>query len=77
MALVELWLSIAMDPQRRDRDRLEASRLLVDRGWGKAAAFQPIDEDDPLGLGDLEEAAEEFMRRIDRLAASQDEPDPA
>jgi hypothetical protein len=32
MALVELWWSIANDPMRRDRDRLEASKLLADRG---------------------------------------------
>jgi hypothetical protein len=50
MPLVELWLSIAMDPLRRDADRLRASELLADRGWGKAAAFQPIEVDNPLGL---------------------------
>jgi hypothetical protein len=75
MALVELWLQIAMDPLRRDADRLRASELLADRGWGKVAAFQPIEEDDPLSLADLEAAAEEFTRRIRHLAASQGEPD--
>jgi hypothetical protein len=39
MALFELWWSIANDPIRRDSDRLEASRLLADRGWGKPAVF--------------------------------------
>jgi hypothetical protein len=67
MALVELWLQIAMDPLRRDADRLRASELLADRGWGKAAAFQPVEEDDPLGLADLEAGAEEFRRRLERL----------
>jgi hypothetical protein len=38
MALVQLWWDIARDETRRDRDRLEASRLLADRGWGKAPA---------------------------------------
>ena len=41
MALAELWWSIAQDPMQRTSDRLEASRLLADRGWGKAAAYQP------------------------------------
>jgi hypothetical protein len=35
MSLVELWWSIACDETRRDRDRLEASKLLADRGWGR------------------------------------------
>jgi hypothetical protein len=72
MALVELWWSIAQDPMRRDRDRLEASRLLADRGWGKAAAFEPL-EGDPLGLEDAERAAEEFRAAILRLAPSEPE----
>jgi hypothetical protein len=70
MALVELWWSIAQDETRRDRDRLEASRLLADRGWGKAANFEPLDGD-PLDLGDVEAAAEELRAAILRLA-----PDP-
>jgi hypothetical protein len=37
MALAQLWWDIARDETRRDRDRLEASKLLADRGWGKAA----------------------------------------
>ena len=39
--LAEFWLSIMDDPMRRDSDRLEASKLLADRGWGKAAVFAP------------------------------------
>jgi hypothetical protein len=62
MALVELWWSIAQDPMRRDSDRLEASRLLADRGWGEAAAYVAIEEDNPLGLEDVEAAAEEFRK---------------
>jgi hypothetical protein len=34
MALVELWWSIASDPMQRTSDRLVASRLLANRGWG-------------------------------------------
>jgi hypothetical protein len=79
MALVELMLAMAMDPMRRDADRIRAVEWLADRGWGKAAAFQPVEEDDPLGLAALEAGAEEFVRSIERLrlAPSQDEPDSA
>jgi hypothetical protein len=53
MKLAEFWLSIMEDPMRRDSDRLEASKLLADRGWGKAASFEPLDGD-PLDLAALE-----------------------
>jgi uncharacterized protein DUF5681 len=52
-ALVQLWWSIANDPMRRDADRLRASELLADRGWGKAPTFEPV-EGDPLDLAALE-----------------------
>lgn len=52
--LAALWLSVATDPEQKMTDRLEASRLLADRGWGKAADFKP-QEDDPLGLTDARE----------------------
>jgi hypothetical protein len=73
MALVELWWSIANDPMRRDRDRLEASKLLADRGWGKAAAYEP--QEDPFDLEEVEAAAEEFRKRVLRLAPAEPESD--
>jgi hypothetical protein len=74
MRLAQFWVSIMEDPMRRDSDRLEASKLLADRGWGKAAVFEP-QEGDPLDLAALEGAAEEFRAAILRLAPS--EPDGA
>jgi Family of unknown function (DUF5681) len=65
--LVELWISIAMDPMRRDADRLRASELLADRGWGKAPVFAP-QEGDPFDLEDAERGAEEFRRMVLRLS---------
>jgi hypothetical protein len=72
LALVQLWWDIARDETRRDSDRLEASRLLADRGWGKAPTFAAIEEDDPLDLADAEKAAEEFTAKILRLASDQE-----
>ena len=74
MALAQLWWDIACDETRRDSDRLEASKLLADRGWGKAAVFEP-QEGDPLDLAAAEQAAEEFRAAILRLAPS--DPDGA
>jgi hypothetical protein len=67
MALAQLWWDVARDETRRDSDRLQASRLLAERGWRKAAVFGP-QEDDPIDLSDTEAAAEEFRARILRLA---------
>jgi hypothetical protein len=36
-AIPRLWLSIMNDENAKTSDRLEASRLLADRGWGKTA----------------------------------------
>jgi hypothetical protein len=73
MALAQLWWDIARDETRRDSDRLEASRLLAERGWGKAPAYAAIEEDNPLGLEDVEAAAEEFRASILRLADQEPE----
>jgi hypothetical protein len=68
MKLAEFWFSIMQDETQRSSDRLEASKLLADRGWGKAAVFTE-QEGDPLDLAALEGAAEEFRAKILRLAA--------
>jgi hypothetical protein len=73
MAIAQLWWSIACDETRRDSDRLEASRLLADRGWGKAPAYAAIEEGNPLGVEDVEAAAEEFRRKVLRLAEHEPE----
>jgi hypothetical protein len=67
MALVRLWWDIARNPMRRDADRIQASRLLADRGWGKPATFESL-EGDPFDLADAERAAEEFRAKVLRLA---------
>jgi hypothetical protein len=71
MALAELWWSIAQDPPQKTRDRLEASRLLADRGWGTAAVFAP-QEGEPFDLEDVEAAGEEFRAVILRLVPDRD-----
>jgi hypothetical protein len=68
-ALIQIWWSIAQDPMRRDSDRLRASELLAERGWGKAANFEPV-EGNPFDLADAEAAAAEFCARISELAES-------
>jgi hypothetical protein len=72
-ALVQLWWSIARDTMQRTSDRLEASKLLADRGWGRAASFE-AQQGDPFDLEVMEQAAEEFRAKILKLAGEA-EPD--
>lgn len=53
-----------------ERGRLEAAKLLAERGYGKAPQFVPIEEGDPLGFQDevAREAAAAFDNRLDELA---------
>jgi hypothetical protein len=41
--IVEFWASVMNDDGARTTDRLEASRLLAERGWGKAPSHQPAE----------------------------------
>jgi hypothetical protein len=41
--IIAFWLSVMDDDTASTRDRLEASRLLADRGWGKVTAQAPLD----------------------------------
>jgi hypothetical protein len=76
MKLAAFWVSIMDDPMRRDSDRLEASRLLADRGWGKAPNYAAIEEGDPLDLANLEAAAEEFRAKILALVPPETDQQP-
>jgi hypothetical protein len=73
MKLAAFWVSVMEDEMRRDSDRLEASKLLADRGWGKAAVYE-AQEGDPLDLAAIEQAAEEFRAAILRLTPSEPAP---
>jgi hypothetical protein len=69
MPLVRFWLGILEGEGARTADRLAASRLLADRGWGKAPAFAPVEDKDPLDLNAAEQAAERFTAEVRRLVA--------
>jgi hypothetical protein len=69
LPLVRFWLSIVEDKNAKTADQLEASRLLAERGWGKAPAFSPVEAEDPLGLGDANQAADELRAEVLKLAS--------
>lgn len=77
--LVKLWIAIAEDEDEKTADRIRASELLADRGWGKAPAFALVEDDDPLGLT-AEEASDigaTFRTEVLRLAAAEEAGDAA
>jgi len=44
--IAEFWLATMNDPTAKLSERLEASRLLADRGWGKPSAVDSAEYDD-------------------------------
>jgi hypothetical protein len=61
-SIVAFWLSIMEDPGERTADRLAASKLLADRGWGAAPLLIVEDDFSPW----------EEQKRVDALAAEMD-----
>jgi hypothetical protein len=69
LRLARILLEIAENPKARDRDRIAASSVLLDRGWGKAPAFAAIEGADPL---EQDEIAREIRAIADELRAGHD-----
>lgn len=63
-----------LDETEKMSDRLEASRLLAERGFGKPPSFQLVEDEDPLVLNEAERSAlvEQFNAEVLRLAALPD-----
>ena len=68
--LLSMLLGIAADQGCRAADRIRACELLLDRGWGKAATFQPIVDADPLGRSELDRAILDIVEQIRHAAPS-------
>jgi hypothetical protein len=52
------------DASARNADRIAAIRELLDRGWGKAAAFASIEGTDPLERDEVAEAIQEIADEL-------------
>ena len=76
-ALAEFWNDVLHDEDAKLSDRLEASRLLADRGFGKAASFAPIEEEDPLGLAGAHDKLVERLARVLPLPDRSDKTEEA
>jgi hypothetical protein len=70
LLLAKIAWSIVSDGKEKTEHRLAAWRLIAERGWGKPVEFVPLENDDPLELGEREvrEIAASFEARMDELA---------
>jgi hypothetical protein len=70
-AIVNFWMKVMMDEHTRMGDRLEASKLLAERGWGKSLTSIPLEHEAPSDLDGTRwnDAAEQFDAEVRRLSA--------
>ncbi len=64
--LAEFMLKVVNNRRAGLQTRMQAVTWLADRGWGKAAAYAPVEDGDPLGSNEGQ-SADEFAARVLRL----------
>ena len=62
--IADVLFDILEDPTARNADRIAAAREIMDRGWGKAPAYAPIEGGDPLGRTELDKAIQDLADQI-------------
>lgn len=69
--LVAFWMGVMVDTTADMALRLKASQFLAERGWGKPAAFAPVEDENPLEWSEAQadELAASFDARLDEVAA--------
>ncbi len=75
--LLSVFLEIAYDPSAKPADRRAAAESLLDRAFGKAPSYAPVDGD-PLDLLSIDrtigEIVDELARRREAAATSEAPP---
>ena len=61
----EILAEIAESPKAKPEVRIAAIREYLDRGWGKAPSYAPVEDGDPLGRDQLDER---ITAMVDELA---------
>jgi hypothetical protein len=71
--LANILFDIAENVSGKEKttDRITATKELIDRGWGKAPTFMPIEGGDPLEKSDLDQAIRDIA---DQLVARKAHP---
>ncbi len=62
---LKLLDAIAADTEQKTSDRISAMQIVLERGFGKAPAFAPIEGENPLALNDVDHA---IAAALDELA---------
>jgi hypothetical protein len=63
---LKLLAKIAEDTSEKTSDRIRAAEIVIERGFGKAPAFAPLEGENPLELDDI---SREVAGALDELAA--------
>lgn len=62
--IANVLFDILEDPTARNADRIASAREILDRGWGKAPAFAPIEGGDPLEASELDQAIRDIADQL-------------
>jgi len=73
-AIAEFWLATMNDPAAKLSERLEASRLLADRGWGKPGVFEPLEVESGLRTRLTIEEIDREIQQLEAEIAARDSP---
>lgn len=69
--IANVLFDILEDPTARNSDRIGAAKEILDRGWGKAPVYAPIEGGDPLEGNELDKAIRDIA---DQLVARRAHP---
>jgi hypothetical protein len=62
--IADVLFDILEDPLAKNADRINAAKELLDRGWGKAPTFTPIEGGDPLERSELDQAIRDIAEQL-------------
>lgn len=62
--IANVLFDILEDTRAKDSDRIAAAREILDRGWGKAPSYAPIEGSDPLEESELDKAIREIVTQL-------------
>lgn len=62
--IANVLFDILEDPTARNADRIGAAKEILDRGWGKAPVYAPIEGGDPLEGNELDKAIRDIADQL-------------
>lgn len=62
--MLNVLVEIAENPEEKSADRRAAAEALLDRAYGKAPSYAPVEDSDPLERGSLTERIDTLMDEL-------------